>query len=162
MVFKTWGITTSYNYISPERIADLELILYEKIRQKTVSQHDEGKTVKKAFFYFDLEDKGVITLDQFTKALDKFGCVFNNWEILALFRKYDKDNSGKLVYDEFCNLFAHFGAGTNSNVNPVFLLAREAPFDVLNNIIKDLKRQGLYGFRHLRIALRFINDCIVL
>jgi len=32
LVLKTWGITTSDSYVSPERIADLEIILYEKIR----------------------------------------------------------------------------------------------------------------------------------
>jgi len=157
LVLKTWGITTSFNYVSPERIADLELILYEKIRQKTFGQNDEGKTVKKAFHYFDLEDKGVITQDQFTKALDKFGCVFNQWEIQALFKKYDKDNLGKLPYDEFCALFATMGSGLNPNVNPVFQLSREAPYDILTLIVKEQKKKGIFAYRNLSVIMRKLD-----
>jgi len=32
LVIKTWGITSSEAYISPERLADLEIILFEKVR----------------------------------------------------------------------------------------------------------------------------------
>lgn len=46
----------------PERLADLEIILYEKIRQKTFTKEDEGKTLLRAFKYFDLSGKGVIDI----------------------------------------------------------------------------------------------------
>jgi len=154
LVLKTWGITTSFNYVSPERVAELEAILYEKIRQKTLTKEDEGKTVRKAFKYFDLDDSGLIDLDKFTKALDKFGCVFNKYEILALFKKYDSDNSGRLCYDEFCNMFALIGSGNNANVNPVFELARQYPKPVIDQARNDCKRKGLYGIRELSKALR--------
>lgn len=36
----------------------------------------------------------------------KFGCVFSDVEITALFQKFDADRSGKIAYDEFCGLFA--------------------------------------------------------
>ncbi len=146
---KTWGITTSFNYVSPERIAELETILYEKIRQKTFVKEDESKTARKAFKYFDLDDSGVIDPQKFNKALEKFGCVFNKFEIDALFKKYDTDHSGKICYDEFCNLFAVIGSGNNPNVNPVFDLARKYPVDVITQTRKDLKQKGLYGVREL-------------
>lgn len=53
-------MTASESYVSPERLAQLETILYEKIRQKTFTKEDEGKTLKKAFQYFDLEGKNVV------------------------------------------------------------------------------------------------------
>lgn len=111
--------------------------------------------MKKTFKYFDLENKGVIGIKQFTQALEHFGCVFTKYEIEALFRKYDKDNSGKLVYDEFSNLFAYMGAGTNPNVNPVFTLTRIPPKDVLKNNFEDLQKRGVHGLQDLAVALRY-------
>lgn len=60
MVLRTWGVTTGENYVSPERLADLELILYEKIRQRTQIKTNEGLKVYQTFRYFDLEDTGVV------------------------------------------------------------------------------------------------------
>jgi len=157
LVLKTWGITTSYNYVSPERVAELETILYEKIRQKTFTKEDEGKTARKAFKYFDLDDSGIIDPVKFNKALEKFGCVFNKYEIDALFKKYDTDHSGKICYDEFCNMFAVIGSGTNVNINPVFELARSYPKDVIEQARKDCKQKGLYGVRELSKILRKVD-----
>ena len=132
----------------------METILYEKIRQKTFSSEDEGKTVKKAFQYFDLEGKGVVDIKQFSAALRKFGCVFSDVEIAALFQKYDYDQSGKLAYDEFCAIFALKGAGVNPNVNPVFKLSREPPFEILNKIKNGLKQNGFNGVSNLSKLFR--------
>jgi Ca2+-binding EF-hand superfamily protein len=51
--------------------------------------------------YFDLNDNGSVELDEFKRGLDKFGCVFKDNEISALFTKYDTNNSGTLDYEEF-------------------------------------------------------------
>lgn len=45
VIISTWGVTASESYVSPERLTDLETIIYEKIRQKTFTKEDEGKTV---------------------------------------------------------------------------------------------------------------------
>lgn len=147
LVLSTWGITSGSDYVSPERMQELEITLYEKIRQKTPTKLDEGQTIKKAFKHFDAFDKGVIDIQQFAAALDKFGCVFTQKEINALFNKYDKDRSGKICYDEFCGLFATMGSGTNMNVNPVFELSRSAPTELLNKIKDELKKRGLHSIR---------------
>jgi len=124
LVVSTWGITASSDYVSPERLADLEIILYEKVRQKTNTLEDEGKTLKRAFKYFDVHEKGVIDIKQFAATLSKFGCSFTDKEIQALFNKYDKEHSGKLRYDEFCGLFASMGSGVTENKNVAFELSR--------------------------------------
>lgn len=62
IILSTWGITSSADYVSSERLDDLELILYEKIRQKTFTSEDEGRTVYRAFKYFDVVEKGVIDI----------------------------------------------------------------------------------------------------
>ena len=142
VIISTWGVTASESYVSPERLAELETIIYEKIRQKTFTKEDEGKTVKKAFQYFDLEGKGVVDIKQFSSALRKFGCVFSEVEIFALFTKYDTDQSSKLAYDEFCAIFALKGAGVNPNVNPVFKLSREPPLEIIAKIRNGLMSKG--------------------
>lgn len=55
--------------VSPERIRQVELTSYEKIRDKTYVKQDEGLTSKAAFRYFDLEDKGVIDYSRFANGL---------------------------------------------------------------------------------------------
>jgi Ca2+-binding EF-hand superfamily protein len=51
--------------------------------------------------YFDLNDNGKVEFEEFKKGLDKFGCVFKDNEIWALFNKYDSNGSGTLEYEEF-------------------------------------------------------------
>jgi len=45
---------TFYQAHKPGQIADLEDVVYEKIRQRTHGTEDEGKTVKHFFKYFDV------------------------------------------------------------------------------------------------------------
>ncbi|CAD8165837.1 unnamed protein product [Paramecium octaurelia] len=156
LLTSTWGVTSGADYVSPERLAQLEIILFEKIRQKTVTKDDEGKTAKKAFMYFDLENKGTIDIYQFAQALQKFGCVFSEKEIQALFNKYDADKSGRLCYDEICGLIALMGSGNNANVNPVFQIARAPPQDTLNRIRNDLIKKGQHSV--IRMATIFTNS----
>lgn len=90
LLLNCWAVTAAEDYVSPERLADLEIILFEKIRQKTSTSEDEGKAIRKAFKLFDLNDSGVVNIEQFTKTLDCFGCIFSQKEIAAIFNKYDK------------------------------------------------------------------------
>jgi hypothetical protein len=53
-VLKTWGLSASKVNVSAERVAEIESIVFEKIRQRTHGNDDEGKTVKKIFKHFDL------------------------------------------------------------------------------------------------------------
>ena len=149
LVVSTWGITSASDYVSAERLADLEVILYEKVRQKTNTSEDEGKTLKKAFKYFDVQERGVIDIKQFAATLAKFGCSFTEKEIQAMFAKYDKEQSGKLRYDEFCGLFAQMGSGVILNVNPVFEIARQPPFQTLQKLSADLLRKNELGVQQL-------------
>ena len=64
--------------------------------------------------------------------------MFSNYEIAALYKKYDKDNTGRLCYDEFCGMVFNIlylyifivkkkkisTIGSGVNVNPVFTLKR--------------------------------------
>jgi hypothetical protein len=60
MVLKTWGLNTDKEYVSSQRVVEMEEIIFEKIRQKTHGADDEGKTARKIFKHFDLEGYGTI------------------------------------------------------------------------------------------------------
>lgn len=48
IVLSSWGISQDA-FVTPQRIEELENIIFEKIRQRTHGADDEGKTVKKVF-----------------------------------------------------------------------------------------------------------------
>lgn len=95
----TWGLVNPEDYVCPKRLREIELILFEKVREKSDGKTNEWKCSKKALSYFDLGDQKSCDITAFTKALEKFGCTFKANEIKALFTKYDTDNSGKLDYE---------------------------------------------------------------
>lgn len=128
LVLKTWGLGTDKVLVQPQKITEIENIIFEKVRQKTHGADDEGKTIKKIFKHFDLDGYGTIEPNEFRKALETIGCTFKDFEINAVFRKYDANNNGKLDYEEFAAFFAKRGSGNNPNVNPVFNTVREPPY----------------------------------
>jgi hypothetical protein len=154
LVLKTWGLSTDRAFVSPQRIAELESIVFEKVRQKTHGADDEGKTIMRIFRHFDLDGFGTIEPQEFKKALETLGCVFSNVEMEALFNKFDSNKNGKVDYEEFASFFARKGSGNNPNVNPVFGITREPPNQVLEKIKKTLKQRGAHGIRGLGIVFR--------
>ena len=48
------------------------------------------------FRVFDVEGRGAITKGEFQRGLEKFGLGANNTEISLFFRRYDRDNDGRL------------------------------------------------------------------
>ncbi len=47
----------------------MEVVIYEKVRQRTYIKKDEGLKAQNAFRFFDMEDKGYVDFDRFKKAL---------------------------------------------------------------------------------------------
>lgn len=158
LVLKTWGLQSDKAQVSPQRVEELENILFEKVRQRTHGADDEGKTVRKIFKHFDLDGYGTIEPSEFKKALETLGCVFKDIELEAIFNKYDTNGNGKLDYEEFANFFARRGSGNNPNVNPVFGLTREAPNQVLDKIKQVLKSRGAHGIRGLGLVFRRMDN----
>ena len=76
LVLKTWGLNNVMTLVSPQRVEEIEKIVFEKVRQRTHGADDEGKTVRKIFKHFDLDGYGTIEPLEFTKALETLGCVF--------------------------------------------------------------------------------------
>jgi len=158
MVLKTWGLNSDIARVPEPRLAELEEIIFEKIRQRTHGADDEGKTVRRIFKHFDLDGYGTIEPNEFRKALETIGCLFKDHEMDAIFSKYDKDSNGKLDYEEFANWFAIKGSGNNPNVNPSFGIKREPPHQVLKKILDTLKARGAHGIRGLGIVFRRMDN----
>lgn len=145
-------------FVTEARVTEMENIVYEKVRQRTHGADDEGKTIRKTFRHFDINDNGVITFDEFQQVLEAYGCVFSVAEMRALFDKFDRDSSDYLDYEEFSNFIALKGSGNNPNVNPVFALEREKPDQVLGKIKEKLISRGAHGIRGLGISFRRMDD----
>lgn len=71
-VLETWGLNDE-SFVSPERIQELEAILYEKVRQRTHGADDEGKTAKRVFRHFDKDESGYVSFDEFHQVLEAYG-----------------------------------------------------------------------------------------
>lgn len=126
-----------------------EMLLYEKIRERTNHKEDEGRTLRRAIKYVDTKDIGAITLQQFSDLLVNIGCPLNPEETKLLFLKYADHSSMKITTDLICNYFALIGAGQNPNVKPSFKLEPDPPKQVLTKIRKLLKEKGDEGIKEL-------------
>ena len=56
------------------------------------------------FKYFDIYDKGSVSLNDFMKAMEKIGLYYSVQDLEPLFRQYDSDGSGSLDYKEFSGI----------------------------------------------------------
>ena len=149
-----WGINSSSDYVSPQRIAQIEDLFYEKIRQKTKSTEDEGKVMIRLFRFFDTDASGSISLNEFSSALERLGCTFSPTEIRALFSKYNVSSNGKMIYEELSPIFASKSAGETNQ----FTSSRVVPYAILDKIKKELLRRGSHGIRGLGIVFRRIDN----
>lgn len=81
--------------------------LFEKELKNKLSLKSSGKTseealVIKAFKYFDLDNSGQCSQDEFLKAIAKLGVTgFPNKQLLEIFESYDTNKNGELDYKEF-------------------------------------------------------------
>lgn len=78
LILDTWGMPR--NYVSPDRVNSLLETFYEKVRQRTHGNDDEGKTLLKTFRYFDSNGNGAISLKEFSDVLVSYGCIFTPQE----------------------------------------------------------------------------------
>ncbi len=76
-----------------------------KLELKSNGRTTEETILLKAFKYFDLDNSGKCSQNEFIKTINKIGITgFTDDDINELFKKYDKDNSGYLDYKEFISI----------------------------------------------------------
>ena len=84
---------------------NFEKELKYKLELKSNGRTTEETILLKAFKYFDLDNSGKCSENEFIKTINKIGITgFTDDDIIELFKKYDKDNSGYLNYKEFISI----------------------------------------------------------
>lgn len=66
--------------------------------------------VRKAFKFFDREQRARIPIEGFTRALEFLGFQFSEMQNLALFARYDKDCMGEIDYMNFISTAMFYAA----------------------------------------------------
>merc|ERR550537_262150 len=79
---------------------DLQAVL-EKVRE---GMRQQFPNVRDIFRRFDTDHNGVITIAEFKQALQKFGFMLGEEEVLILMRHFDKRQDGQISYNEFCDV----------------------------------------------------------
>ena len=76
--------------------------LKNKLALKSDGKSSEENLIIKAFKYFDLDNSGECSPDEFTKAVAKLGVTgFNEKQLGEIFNQYDSNKNGQLDYKEF-------------------------------------------------------------
>merc|ERR1712193_72412 len=78
---------------------DLQAVL-EKLRE---GMRQQFPLVRDIFRRFDTDHNGVITTQEFRAALQKFGFMLSDEEILIVMRHFDARKDGQVSYNEFCD-----------------------------------------------------------
>lgn len=85
----------------------------------------------KSFKFFDIDNSGDLSPDEFAKAIEKIGIqIPTKQDLKTLFSLYDADGSGTIDYKEFCSEIFGFEVGgsskakANGNSNPEKLVTR--------------------------------------
>lgn len=79
--------------------------LKNKLSSRVIGTMTEETLFLKAFKYFDLDNSGACSKNEFMKALVKIGVnSVNEDNIEEVYSIYDKDRSGELDYKEFVSM----------------------------------------------------------
>lgn len=86
------------NRVTIDRLKQMEVTIFEKVRQKTYIKKDEGEKGKTGFRFFDMEDKGIVDYGRFVQTLERLACKFTDKEMKVLYQKH-AGQDGILTYE---------------------------------------------------------------
>jgi Ca2+-binding EF-hand superfamily protein len=72
-----------------------------KMAQKGAATETEGEKLRKLFKFFDTDETGNVTIDEFSAAMNRVGISLERRDTRAFFSAYDRDDSGYIDYAEF-------------------------------------------------------------
>lgn len=106
--------------------------------RKSEMQQDENEDIKAAFFVFDKNNDGFVSVDEMREVLSKFDLTTPTEEIEDMIKTVDMDGDGMLSFEEFTNLMKSTEALKLSNVhhhnlNNVASNSFEKDFDVVES-----------------------------
>jgi Ca2+-binding EF-hand superfamily protein len=82
------------------RLANMEDIVREKCRQKSVEGGNEGQKFESVMKTFDTDEGGYVSQAEFVKGMRIFGLYLEQQDVNLFYQKYDTDGSGGLNYAE--------------------------------------------------------------
>lgn len=93
-----------------QQLKAFEQDLKTKLSQKCPPTSEESAFLTKTFKFFDIQNKGSVTLDQFTRAIQKVGVVLaDGMDIKMIFEYYDRSGDGRIDYKEFSTILSNGG-----------------------------------------------------
>jgi Ca2+-binding EF-hand superfamily protein len=102
MMESTWMMTEkAYSAAEDEKLEHVMTALRDRIRTRSRPGSNPAMELRGAFKFFDSDETGHLTIDEFRQALERMGIPMHRRDVGALFARYDTDGSGTLTYDEF-------------------------------------------------------------
>lgn len=83
------------------KLAGLLELLKSKVMQKTRSGKNPADTLANVFKFFDADESGKVTADEFNHAMERFGISLERADTRDFFAMFDADNSGTITIQEF-------------------------------------------------------------
>jgi Ca2+-binding EF-hand superfamily protein len=76
-------------------------LVREKVRQKCRSSEPEDVKLRQTFKFFDTDESGAVTIDEFGRAMERLGIPLQRRETSLFFAKFDPSGDGRITYEEF-------------------------------------------------------------
>lgn len=132
---------------------DLEAVK-EKLRE---SMRQQFPRVADIFRRFDTDHDEVITVEEFKKALERFGFNLNPADVYTLMRHFDTRGDGQVSYNEFCDMFLDedYPCGKRPEKAPLDQKQDLAYVERANQRLVERKETGL-----VRNAVRQFGDIL--
>ncbi|OMJ76707.1 hypothetical protein SteCoe_23868 [Stentor coeruleus] len=145
------------------RIRDkFETELLQKLQQKSTAHISEETVLMRSFKYFDLDNSGAVSYEEWVKAIEKIGVILPDpGRLQELFNLYDKDNSGHLDYREFIGgIFGEeSGAGKSLSVQKACSPAiQQQGEQALERLREKLLARGARGIIGLARQFKIMDD----
>ena len=103
-----------------EKVGEAEINRLERVMKDTLFQRSYMTSspfqVNKAFKFFDRDQKLVISIEGFTRALEFLGFQFSEMPNLALFARYDPEVRGEIDYMNFIAKAMFYGSSDKDNL----------------------------------------------
>ena len=146
-----------------EKVGDAELNRLERVMKDKLFQRSYMTSspfqVNKAFKFFDRDQKLVISIEGFTRALEFLGFQFGEMQNLALFARYDPEVRGEIDYMNFIATAMFYGSSDKDNL-PVPKNDKEKsdkPKDLSNEfyIVPDFSAEDLESLQRKELKRLF-------
>ena len=132
-----------------------------KLQQKATSYVSEETILMRSFKYFDLDNSGYVSLEEWIKAVEKIGVVVpSRPQLEELFHAYDTSGDNQLDYTEFVAAVFGTNSATAKRLSPSKLQPSEQQRaeEVMENVMQKLAARGTRGILGLARQFKIMDD----